>query len=221
MCQRGAAFHSPAAPCPAQIGVSAHPQQERWYAMTLRRDCQAPCRCEIERARIAVDLADDRAQRRTFQPLCHSPQRLFPVLCCDVNDIPSHPARYSMQKHPPQLANGFVILNPQHGSAHASLYLRQREPDCRRIAWRDEHLLQCRSGGHESTHRDRRRRRGKRLGSAQIIVHKRITCSLYVPVLCCMQQYISGELQLTADMRRKLLQSSTELMPALNSNSLF
>ena len=85
--ERRRARDPPAHPRAAQIGVAAQPNQKGGHARPLRGDRKPPRRGEIERARVAPQLADHTGEARCILALLHRPQRIAGVARLDMDEV--------------------------------------------------------------------------------------------------------------------------------------
>ncbi len=81
--------------------------------MPLARDRQTARRGEIERARIAAQLADDKGEVGAAQPFLDREQRLLGLRRGDMHQPPAQGRGETMDERPSGQANGGMILHPK------------------------------------------------------------------------------------------------------------
>jgi len=115
--------------------------------MTLGRDRQPARRGEIQRARIAGDLADHGGELGASQPLLHRPEHLSGIARDDMDDAgPALRSRAApMGIRAAMVAQHDAVLHPKHRPrSHGAADLAQHETTARRIARLGEDLDESR-----------------------------------------------------------------------------
>lgn len=103
------ACNPPAHARSAQIGMAIEADQKGGDAGPLRCNCKAPAGREIERSRIAPELADDGREGGASYPLLHRPQGIARIARLDVDEIPGGKAG---RMNSPAFKDCHSILDP-------------------------------------------------------------------------------------------------------------
>ena len=113
--------------------------------MLFRRDREPARRSEIERGRVAPDLADDRPKRPASQSFLHGPKRLLGIARFDVDEVAGDETVVA-QEWTAGLQDRHAVLDPEQRSVRGNS--GQREPDTAHVASvAGEHLAERRDGG--------------------------------------------------------------------------
>ena len=111
--QRGGTAHIPPHPRRRQVALRIETDQPQCNAVTLRRQAKATRGGEIERARVARDLPDDKSHIAAAYPLFQRKQGIFRPVCQNMNDPVANIGRQSGPVGPAIGAGGGAVLHPQ------------------------------------------------------------------------------------------------------------
>ena len=95
---------------PLKFAVPPSRTSQHGVPAALRSDRQPPRRGEVERSRIAPDLADHAGERRASYALLHRPQRVAGVARLDMDEVLQREPR---RMDPPAFEDRHPLLHPQ------------------------------------------------------------------------------------------------------------